>query len=398
MNIYDLHHKWMMWRKKRKTEAEAEQEQNDQQEQNSKVPTDSVSSNEQITSKSETSDVIDVRIICKKMWAKKNWYVIVLTIVAVVSGLIIFDVPRYYTSETTMAPETDIPTNSGGALSNIASSMGFDISQAQSTDAIQPTLYPDLMGDNGFVTALFNIRIRTTNDSLEATYYDYLRYHQKSSWLSVQTNKIKKMFASKSDRNTNTGKSAFDPYHLSIIDDNIAEAIRNNVNINIDKKTGVISISTKAQDPIVCQIIADSVRNRLQAFITNYRTSKCRRDVEYYQKLSNDAKAAYEKTRHKYATISDENMDLFLETEKSKIEDLENTMQLQYNNYTATITQLEAARAKLRQNTPVFTTIEGAAVPLKPAGPKRMIFVAVMMILAFVIQTLYFIKGELFSK
>lgn len=276
--------------------------------------------------------------------------------------------------------------------------MGFDISQAQSTDAIQPTLYPDLMGDNGFVTALFNIRIRTTNDSLEATYYDYLRYHQKSSWLSVQTNKIKKMFASKSDRNTNTGKSAFDPYHLSIIDDNIAEAIRNNVNINIDKKTGVISISTKAQDPIVCQIIADSVRNRLQAFITNYRTSKCRRDVEYYQKLSNDAKAAYEKTRHKYATISDENMDLFLETEKSKIEDLENTMQLQYNNYTATITQLEAARAKLRQNTPVFTTIEGAAVPLKPAGPKRMIFVAVMMILAFVIQTLYFIKGELFSK
>lgn len=89
--------------KKRKTKAEAEQEQNDQQEQNSKVPTDSVSSNEQITSKSETSDVIDVRIICKKMWAKKIWYVIVLTIVAVVSGLIIFDVPRYYTSETTMA-------------------------------------------------------------------------------------------------------------------------------------------------------------------------------------------------------------------------------------------------------------------------------------------------------
>ena len=41
----------------------------------------------------------------------------------------------------------------------------------------------------------------------------------------------------------------------------------------------------------------------------------------------------------------------------------------------------------LARVTPVFTTIEGAAVPLKPAGPKRMIFVAVMMILAFVIQT-----------
>lgn len=393
MNIYVIHQKWTEKRRKKKMTEQNKNRQNSPAMQNSIEKEQKQQNTSQVHS--PDPDVIDLRVICKKIWAKKLWYAIVVPIVAVISAIIICDVPRYYTSETTMAPEIDMPTSSSGTLSSIASSMGFDINQVQSTDAIQPTLYPDLMSDNGFVTSLFNIKIRTAEDSLNTTFYNYLRYHQKSSWLSKQGNKLKKLFVSKKDAESTSAKKAFDPYHLSKTDDNIVEAIRGSVTINIDKKTGVISISTQAQDPVVCQIIADSVRNRLQAFITNYRTSKCRRDVEYYQKLANEARAVYEKTRHQYATISDENMDLLLETEKSKVEDLENTMQLQYNNYTATMTQLDAARAKLRQYTPVFTTIEGAAVPLKPAGPKRMVTIIAMMSLAFIITTGFILRKDL---
>ena len=185
---------------------------------------------------------------------------------------------------------------------------------------------------------------------------------------------------------------------MSKKDNDIIEAIRQNISISVDKKTNVISINTQAQDPMVCKILADSVRQRLQEFITNYRTSKSRKDVEYYQKLTNDARATYEKTRRQYATISDQNMDLLLETEKSKIEDLENTMQLQYNAYTALNMQLEAARTKLRMYTPVFTTVEGAAVPIKPAGPKRMIFVAFCLFLTFIVMSFVFLKDLIFKK
>ena len=57
-------------------------------------------------------------------------------------------------------------------------------------------------------------------------------------------------------------------------------------------------------------------------------------------------------------------------------------MQLKYNVYTALNTRQEAAMAKLQENTPVFTTLTNATVPVKPAGPKRMIFVAVWLFLA----------------
>lgn len=333
---------------------------------------------------------------------EKWWFVALLPVAAVVSAIIIVDVPRTYTTSTTMAPEIENPVSSGGALSSIAASFGFDMSAVQSTDAISPTLYPDLMEDNGFVASLFNIRVVTADKSVDTTYYAYMRYHQDQSWLSQQGDtimkKIEKMFPkSNNEFKGNTSKSQFNPYFLSKKDDGIVNKMRDDIGISVDKKTGVISITATAQDPLVCQTLADSVRERLQNFIIKYRTNKARRDVEYYEKLANDARAEYEKTRRLYAKTADENLDVILESEKSKIEDLENTMQMQYNTYTAMNTQLEAARAKLRQYTPVFTMVKGADVPIKATSPKRMIFVAFCVFLTFFIIAFFSVKDLLFK-
>lgn len=302
-----------------------------------------------------------------------------------------------------MAPEVENPVASGGALSSIAASFGFDMSSVQSTDAISPTLYPDLMEDNGFVANLFDIRVATADKQVDTTYYAYMRYHQKQSWLAQQgdtiAKKFKKLFPKQdTDFKGNTSKTEFNPYFLSKKDDGIVNKMRDNIAISVDKKTGVISISATAQDPLVCQTLADSVRERLQDFIIQYRTSKARRDVEYYEKLTDDARAEYEKTRRLYAKTADENLDVVLESEKSKIEDLENTMQMQYNTYTAMCTQLEAARAKLRQYTPVFTVVKGADVPIKATGPKRMIFVAFWVFFTFFIIAFFSVKDLLFKS
>ena len=348
-------------------------------------------------------DVIDLREVWACIAKRKKWFFIALPIAFILSSLIIFSVPRTYSTSTTMAPEVENPVSSGGALSSIAASFGFDMSNVQSTDAISPILYPDLMEDNGFVAKLFNIRVSTADKAVDTTYYAYMRYHQKQSWLSAMGENIMTGIGNlfpKSDDNIirNSAKNGFDPYHLSKKDNAIVEKMRSSINISVDKKTGVISISTQAQDPLICQTLADSVRERLQGFIIKYRTSKARRDVEYYERLTNDARKEYEKTRRTYANTADENQDVLLESEKSKIEDLENTMQMQYNTYTAMNTQLEAARAKLRQNTPVFTTVIGANVPEKASSPKRMIFIAFWVFAAFFVTAFFSVKDLLFKS
>jgi hypothetical protein len=187
-------------------------------------------------------------------------------------------------------------------------------------------------------------------------------------------------------------------YSLSKEEDNIVGETRNLIGLMVDKKTGVITIHTEAQDPLISKSLADSVSSKLQVFITNYRTQKARHDVEYYKALTAKTKADYEKARQLYGSYSDANMDIVLESVRSKQADLENDMQLKFNAYTAMVTQLQAAEAKLRERTPAFTTLQGASVPIKPAKPRRMIFVLAITMLVFIGDLTYVLKGYILGK
>ena len=255
----------------------------------------------------------------------------------------------------------------------------------QSSDAITPLLYPDLMEDNGFVTNMFNIMVTTKDGKTKATYHDYLKKHQKYPWWTKAIGSIKSLFSKKSE----PSREVFDPYNLTKPEDDIAKAIADRVKFKTDKKTGVITITVKDQDPVVCKTVADSVKNRLQNFITEYRTNKARTDYEYYQQLAQQAKNDYERSRQRYASFSDANTSIALKSVQLKVEEMENDMQLKFSTYSTINNQLQAAKAKVQERTPAFTTLKGAAVPIKPAGPKRVSFVITMLFLTFIGTCVY---------
>ena len=329
--------------------------------------------------KTNNPEVIDLRQVAKKIWANKRLFYKTLPITFVLSCIYIISVPRTYTSEITLAPEME-NSGMGGSLGALASSFGLDMGNLQTSDAITPLLYPDLMEDNGFVTKMFHIKVKDSEGEINTDYYNYLKKHQKKAWWKYPITWIKKLLPKK--ESVKGSDKGFDPYYLSNVDNDIAEAIRNNIEISINKKNGIITISTKAQDRLICKTLADSVRQQLQEFITDYRTNKARIDYEYYQKLAADAKADYEKVRRKYGATSDANMDVTMKSMELLLTDLENDMQLKYNIYTAMGAQMQSAAAKLQEATPAFTVIESASVPTKPAGPRRLIISIFMTILA----------------
>lgn len=333
--------------------------------------------------------VIDIISISNKLWAKKKLYAKVLPIAFVVASVFILGFPRYYSTDIKLAPELGgISTTS--TLSSLASSFGFDLNNMQSNDAITPLLYPDLMEDNRFVTSLFNVQVISKDGSIKTTYHDYLEKHQQPVIWLVPYEWAKNLF--KTPVKEEAGK--FDPYKLSKTEDDIAGSIRDKIKISFDKKTAVISINIKDQDALICKTIADSVKTRLQSFITEYRTNKARTDYEYYLKLTKEAKLDYEKARRQYGSMADANTEVTLKSLELKLEDMENDLQLKFNAYSTLTTQMQAAKAKVQERTPAFTVIKGASVPIKPSGPKRMIFVAFILLLTFAGTSLYILRRQ----
>lgn len=340
-------------------------------------------------------EVINLVEVVRKIYSKRRKFFLPLSITFVLSCVYIFSLPRYYMTDASLAPEMESSLGAGGTLGSIASSFGIDLGDMQTSDAITPLLYPDLMEDNAFVCNLFNTMVQTQDGRIKATYYDYLAKHQKYPWWSG----IMSVFGKPKDEGRAADSAQLNPYALSKAQNDVVNAIRGNIAIRVDKKTGVISISVRDQDPLICKMMADSVTSRLQEFITDYRTNKARIDAAYYTTLVDSARREYEKSYMEHARYADANQHTVLESHRNKLTALENEMQLKYTSYSMLMAQLQAAQSKVQERTPAFTLLKGAAVPVRPAGPKRMIFVFVMMFLATFCTTLYILlKDEVTKK
>lgn len=333
-------------------------------------------------------EIINLKDIAYTIYQNRKRYIKPSLMVFILSCIYIVSLPRYYKTDIKLAPEVD-NSFSNGAIGSLASSFGFDLGNMQSSDAISPLLYPDLMDDNAFVAKLFPIRVKNKDGEIETSYYEYRRRFQKSAWWMWPINQLKKLFPDKEE-----GNGVFNPYILSKKDDGIIKAIRGDIKFSVEKKTGVITIAVQDQDPVICKSMADSVTTLLQQFITDYRTNKARIDAAYYRLLADSARIEYEKAASQYSRYADSNTNAVLVSYQTKLAELENDMQMKFNTYSVINTQLQTAKGKIQERTPAFTIIKGASVPVKPDGPKRMIFVFVMMILTFIVMSVYVVKLE----
>lgn len=331
-------------------------------------------------------DVVALAIKVLKEWRTLLVFMFVSGILGVIVAL---STPREYTSEVILAPELSSGgIGMAGNLADLASSFGVDLRKKSSMDAIYPELYPDVFSSTDFVLNLFNVPVRLEKDSKVRTYLEHILNDTKipfwqypKAWLSELLKKPEV---------PGKGKNEKDPYRLSQIDSDICKGIAGSMICLVDKKTSEISISFTDQDPLVAAIMVDTLQHRLQNYITEYRTKKARVDFEYYKKMTAESKRQYEKAQRLYASYSDANTDLMLQSYKAKADQLENNMQLQYNVYNQMAAQMKAAEAKIQENTPAFTVIQNAYMPVKPSNRRSLkvfifIFLGIMADAAWVL-------------
>ena len=338
----------------------------------------------------EEESSIDFKKIFSDLLKHKKLYYKVLPIAFVVAAIYALSLPNYYSCTVKLSPELS-GSKSTSSLASLASSFGVNLgSGGAGTEALFPTLYPDLMNSVDFKTDLFKVKVRREDDNKEFTYYDYLANEQKTTWWAAGIKGFFSLFGSKKEDES----SKIDPFRLSKKQTDIVKDINKNVVCDVDKKTMVITISVTDQDPLICATMADSVKTRLQQFITDYRTSKARVDYDYNLKLSREAKARYEQARNRYAAYADSHRNVTSQTAQTKEADLQNEMQIQQQIYQQVIGQLQQAEMKVQQETPAFTTLQSATVPVRKTGPKRAQMCLIFLFLAALGTTAWILYKE----
>lgn len=325
---------------------------------------------------------IDLIELAQKVWADRKMLYKVCGIAALIGVIVGFSIPKEYTTEVTLAPESASKMNSG-SMGALAAMAGINLGSASGgEDALSPELYPDIVKSTPFLLELFDVKVQDQKGKIDTTLYAYLDKYQRSSWMSAVVSAPFKalgwtlsLFKDKPEKK----EGKINPFHLTLDENRVADALSKRILVTIDKKTGVTTLEVTMQDPLISASLTDTVMHCLQNYITNYRTNKARHDLAFTEKLYKEAKADYEDAQKKYATFADANQNVVLLSYRAEQERLKNEVELAYTVYTQVSGQLQMARAKVQEITPVYTVVQPAIVPLRAAKPNK-----VMILIGFV--------------
>lgn len=353
---------------------------------------------------------INIKALWQRLWSRRMLFVRNCAIAFVLACVWIFPQVRTYEASVVLAPETTGAAVSTSGLSGIAASFGINLGKSRVVDAIYPTIYPNVMQSRDFTLGLMDVEITTSNtdEPLTTTYYDYLANHQKHSfwevplmWLSEGIGFVYKLVKGEAfddedeDEEGEAKVSSIDPFRLTVRQEKILKHVRKLIGCSIEDKTCIITLRVRDQDPLVCATMADSVQARLQRFITNYKTGKARIDMEYYASLCEQSRKEYEEAQKAYSDYLDAHVNATLQSTLSMIDHLRNNQQLKQTSYSSFMAQYEAARAKVQEETPSFTTLQSATVPTKAVSPLRGRFVILMTLLTGLATACYLLRTEL---
>lgn len=349
---------------------------------------------------SNSEKEIDLVELGSLLWNKRV-FLLKCCVISVFVGLIIgFSMPKEYETKVKFAPENSDLSKSSGALGGLAAMAGINLKQGTGSDAISPDLYPEVIKSTPFLIELFPMRVVTQKEKDSMLLYDYISEHQRGAWWGYVMNApfmvigwVKGLFSDTSDMiDTN-----IDPFNLTPAQSGVVNALRSRILIQVDKKTPTLEISVRMQDPLISANVAQVVLENLQKYMTNYRIHKVKQDMEYTEKVYGEAQEAYYKAQKAYATFEDSNKNIISANYRTEQERLKNEMTLTFNVYNSLAQKLEQDKLRVQEETPVYTVIEPATVPLAVASPKKTFILVVCIFLAILGGCVYVLVKDFFS-
>ncbi len=308
---------------------------------------------------------IDFNALFKIIWKEKVWIILITLLFAIRGVYYALTAREEFVSTGKILPEYQSKSGGLGQFAGLASLAGIDVSSAAGggSDAIRPDLYPDVLKSTPFFLDLFKIKVKT-KDNKEMTFSQFYDTFVLDNDIKQENTKIK--FPTSNQYIT-----------VSYQTEKNLKDLRERISAVIDKKSGLITVTVKLPDPVVATIITDYGMNFLTNYITNYRTEKAKRDLNFLAGRLDAAKGKYYTNQAQKAQYSDQYQLSMMKLQAADLqrERIESEYKISSTFYNTLLQKYEEAKLKLQQETPVIKVLEPPVVPNKRSEPKRAIIV-----------------------
>ncbi|MEX0719998.1 MAG: Wzz/FepE/Etk N-terminal domain-containing protein [Balneolaceae bacterium] len=317
---------------------------------------------------------IDLVELARHIWdSRKTIYKFVL--VGIIIGLLVaFLSPKEYQSGATLMPEVE---SSQGGASSLLQRYGGLLGMSGNADLgsegfIPPQLYPQIVQSMPFQLQLLNTEVRFPEYDTTATVYDFFDEIHSPALLSYLTGytiglpgKIISLFREEAaERPLPRGFETDSVISVSKEQMEIIENMRERVSISLNEETGIINLTVEMPDPNAAAQVASTSIGLIREYVTNYRTRKAEQDLAFARQQLESSKQEFEEVQNQLAEFRDRNINLATARAQTQEQRLQSEYDLAFNVYNSVAQQVEQAKLKVQEQTPVVSVLQPVQVPV----------------------------------
>jgi uncharacterized protein involved in exopolysaccharide biosynthesis len=336
--------------------------------------------------KETKSKEIDLLELFHKTWESRR-LVLKFMLGFMIAGLVFCLIsPKEYKSQVVLLVESSSQLSGmSGMLQQFSGLAGLSgLTVASGEEALSPQLYPEIINSTPFILGLLNDQLSDSKHDSALNLSVYLDKYTRLSpgrFIRRMPGRIIRIFKGRYNRKEVFVMPAqISPLKLSWKQSGLIEELSRRIKAEEGESMNTLIISVEMQDPVLVAHLTDSVVQSLTAYITDYRTQKAKNDLKFVQLSHREAEAKFKNTQRALADFKDKNVNLVTASGQLTEQNLQSDYTLAFNLYSSISQQLEQAKLKVQEKTPVFKIIDPSRVPLENSKPRTFMILVLMMI------------------
>ncbi|MFO7825454.1 MAG: hypothetical protein R6V72_16070 [Cyclobacterium sp.] len=344
------------------------------------------------------SEEISIKGLVGTFLSFRAWIVSV-TIVVFLFGLVfLITSPDEYVSNSKLLLEQQegFSGKSLGGLAGISGLGNLGLGN-QDSESIPAELIPDLVRESDFLKELIDekIYISEKRDSVTLIQFvnEYEEHHFYYYLFRLPAMIRTKVSYTPAGGEKNILPSIMDSENQDILSLNpeerkTIERLRDR--IQIEKEDRLLLIQTKMQNAVGSAQLNGILIRKLKSYLTDLILEKEIQNFEFIQERTDEAKSRVENTQKALARFRDSNRGINSQLVKTEEDRLQADFNLEFNVYTSLAQQLEQARIKVQEATPMLTVFQKPQVPTINSEPKYILLGLVFLVVGLVLAILSF--------
>lgn len=308
-----------------------------------------------------------------ELWRGRHIVFFSTIVGAVVAAFVVLLTPKEYTARCEFLQQTTSAALSP-RIASLASLAGISLPATDQVEVLPASLYENIVCSEPFLRQLIHYPLRFAHQQRDFTIVEYLGEDDGREGLRewIKSVEARREPVAVEDRLTAEEYDAI-------------KYLRSRIAVEYDVADGYVLLEVTLPDAVASAHLTEKVVQDLEHRVIELKVERVRSNMLFIERRYDEARERFDSLQAARADYLDANQHTTRNSAKATFERIDAEYMLAKSIYEQLAMQLEQARIRVKEQTPVLSIFSPVTIPFKPSRPRKMIIFITFVALGFIV-------------